>query len=202
MANSKNFDNLKCKKFHYTYQTKCLINNKTYLGRHSTNDLNDGYIGSGKLLKRAIAKYGKDNFKCIILDFFNTYKELVEEESFLVTKEWCLLKSNYNLVEGAENPRMYGKDNPSWKGGISKEPNYRKTGKKHCFKKENNPRWGYKYSEEEKIKMIHSQPNNIVFIGDNIEYNSIKECSRILGRSRDWIIRRLNSSDFPKWYKK
>jgi hypothetical protein len=31
----------------YTYQTKNLINGKTYVGVHTTNRLNDGYIGCG-----------------------------------------------------------------------------------------------------------------------------------------------------------
>lgn len=42
------------------YKTTCLVNNMKYIGWHSTNNLNDGYLGSGKYLLRAIDKYGKE----------------------------------------------------------------------------------------------------------------------------------------------
>ena len=48
-------------KYHYFYITKNKENGKLYAGIHSTNDLNDGYIGSGKLLLRAIQKYKKSS---------------------------------------------------------------------------------------------------------------------------------------------
>ena len=117
-GNSKGMINICRLKYHYVYQTKNLINGKTYIGRHSTNNLNDGYIGSGKMLKRAIKKYGKENFECIAMCYFDTYEESVEEEKFLVTREYCKNSNNYNIVEGGSNPIMYGEDNPSWKGGI------------------------------------------------------------------------------------
>ena len=44
------------------YKTTCLINNKIYIGQHCT-DAEDGYLGSGDLIKKAILKYGKHNFK-------------------------------------------------------------------------------------------------------------------------------------------
>jgi len=55
---------------HYLYKTINLINSKYYIGVHSTNDLSDGYIGTGKLLRWAIKKYGKENFKNEVIIFF------------------------------------------------------------------------------------------------------------------------------------
>ena len=50
------------KSYHFLYKTTNLINNKYYYCVHSTKNLNDGYLGSGKYLKRSINKYGKENF--------------------------------------------------------------------------------------------------------------------------------------------
>lgn len=35
-------------KYHYLYKTTNLITNEFYIGVHSTYDLKDGYLGSGK----------------------------------------------------------------------------------------------------------------------------------------------------------
>ncbi|HLD91337.1 MAG TPA: NUMOD3 domain-containing DNA-binding protein [Patescibacteria group bacterium] len=43
------------------YKTTNLINNKIYVGKDSHS--NPTYLGSGKILKEAIVKYGKENFK-------------------------------------------------------------------------------------------------------------------------------------------
>jgi len=47
------------------YLTVNLINNKFYIGQTITQDRN--YLGSGILITKAIKKYGRDNFKRIIL---------------------------------------------------------------------------------------------------------------------------------------
>lgn len=44
--------------FYFTYQTKNLINGKTYIGVHSTHNLNDGYIGCG-IKRQSDADYDK-----------------------------------------------------------------------------------------------------------------------------------------------
>jgi hypothetical protein len=54
---------------HFLYRTTCLINDKYYVGIHSTESLNDGYLGSGRHIKAAIRKYGDDKFEREILCF-------------------------------------------------------------------------------------------------------------------------------------
>ena len=81
------------------YKTTCIINNKFYIGSHKTNDVNDGYIGSGIIFWRAVEKYGKENFKREVHTVFDNKKEMFDLEHELVAKE----KSNplcYNIKEG------------------------------------------------------------------------------------------------------
>lgn len=52
----------------YIYETTNLINNKKYIGKHICNNFDENYYGSGVTLKRALNKYGKENFKIKILE--------------------------------------------------------------------------------------------------------------------------------------
>jgi len=101
------------KKYIFTYQTLCSATGRTYIGYHSTNNINDGYIGCGVTslayanasrsvshFIRAVKKYGYENFKVQILSFFDTLKEAKEEEKFLVDRNWVDSKDNYNIAEG------------------------------------------------------------------------------------------------------
>lgn len=54
---------------------------------HSTDNLEDDYLGSGKVLKRSIAKYGKENFKREILEEVSDRETLKEREKEIVNKE-------------------------------------------------------------------------------------------------------------------
>ncbi len=79
------------KKHHYVYKTTNIINGKFYIGVHSTNNIDDKYLGSGKRLRRSISKYGKENFKREILVVFQNREEAVKHEKFLINEE--LLKN-------------------------------------------------------------------------------------------------------------
>jgi group I intron endonuclease len=77
----------KDKKYHFIYKTTNLVNSKFYIGMHSTSNLNDGYIGSGKRLKRSIKKYGIENFKFEILEYCDSRELLAEREKYIVNQE-------------------------------------------------------------------------------------------------------------------
>lgn len=58
---------MKGKRYNFVYKTTNVLNGKIYIGVHSTDDLNDGYMGSGKAISTAIKKYGEENFTTEIL---------------------------------------------------------------------------------------------------------------------------------------
>lgn len=89
--------------FHIVYLITNLINNKKYIGVHSTNNLDDGYMGSGKLIIKAIKKYGIENFKREILYQFDTAQEAYDKERELVTEKIINNNEYYNLREGGKN---------------------------------------------------------------------------------------------------
>lgn len=88
---------------HYTvYRTTNLINGKFYIGTHKTKDPNDSYLGSGALLRKAIQKYGVDNFKKEVLFIFDNPEAMFAKEAEIVTAEFLAENNTYNLKLGGE----------------------------------------------------------------------------------------------------
>ena len=88
--------------YHYIYKTTNLINHKFYVGMHSTDNLDDGYIGSGTVLARAIRKYGKENFTKEILEFFPDRESLRKREGEIVNENFVNDKMCMNVKLGGE----------------------------------------------------------------------------------------------------
>ncbi len=84
----------------YLYQITNRINNKIYVGVHKTNNIDDGYMGSGKIIKRAIKKYGIENFTKEILEYFDTYDQALAREAEIVDDDFLLREDIYNLRRG------------------------------------------------------------------------------------------------------
>lgn len=80
------------------YEIKNKINGKVYIGQHSLNELGL-YWGSGKVIKRAIEKYGIENFERTIIENCSNKNELNEREKYWI-KEKDSINSGYNLTEG------------------------------------------------------------------------------------------------------
>jgi len=89
--------------FYFVYETTNIINGKKYRGIHKTVKINDGYLGSGIALEKAIKKYGKQSFRREILEFCSSYDELLEREKFYVDEDWVRDHSNYNLKTGGQS---------------------------------------------------------------------------------------------------
>jgi len=87
-------------KYHFIYKTTNKLNNKFYVGMHSTHNLNDGYIGSGDRIRKSIKKYGKENFDFEILDFFPNRETLKENEKNMITEEFLRNKLCMNICLG------------------------------------------------------------------------------------------------------
>jgi len=86
--------------FYTIYKITNKLNNKIYIGKHQTKDLNDNYMGSGKHIKRAIEKCGIKNFNKEILFQFDNEADMNAKEAELVTDEFVKEDTNYNLCPG------------------------------------------------------------------------------------------------------
>lgn len=87
---------------HYIYKTTCNVTGRWYVGMHSTCKLDDGYMGSGTILRRSIRKYGKENHAKEILEYLPTREELVLREIEIVNKELISDGLCMNLKEGGQ----------------------------------------------------------------------------------------------------
>lgn len=94
------------KTFYTIYQITNNINGKIYIGKHQTQDLEDTYLGSGKLISKAVKKYGKENFTkevlliCLSKEDLNLYEKLLIKE-----KNSCILDekhTGYNMTRGGD----------------------------------------------------------------------------------------------------
>ena len=158
------------KTFNYIYKITNKINGKIYIGKHSTDNLNDGYMGSGVVLRQAIKKYGVENFTKDILEFCDKEVELNDLEKHYIDKYKSTDKSiGYNLTQGGDGKSGYicssetriklSKShigiNPWNKDKLLSEEH-----KKHLSeskKGENHPMYGKHHSEETKIKISEAK---------------------------------------------
>ena len=89
-------------KYNYVYKITNIINNKIYIGVHGTDNIDDGYMGSGRRLRYSIKKYGKENHKVEILEFLDSREELIKREEEIVNLNEIAKNECINLVVGGE----------------------------------------------------------------------------------------------------
>lgn len=98
---------------HYVYKVTNNCNGKVYIGkRKHNNPTNDSYMGSGKLIKLAIEKYGVSSFTKEIIEIFDTDEEASLLEKSLVTVEFIKSNNSYNMHEGGHGGFAHINSNP------------------------------------------------------------------------------------------
>jgi len=107
------------------YKTTNIINNKIYYGFHSIDHSQilrttkgqcscfaDEYLGSGKLIKRAIARYGRLSFHQEIIEIYDNKEDAETKEAEIVDRVFTQRDDNYNIALGGNVRAFSGINNP------------------------------------------------------------------------------------------
>ena len=139
----------------YIYLTTNTVNNKKYIGQH-VGEFTTEYLGSGKVLKQALVKYGKENFTVIMLDTANSKEELDNLEKKYIEEYNALYEDSfYNIHEGGTGGNTkQGYSFDEYNNYISKESKSHKGIKVDVNNsKDNNPMYNKHQSEVSKLKI-------------------------------------------------
>ena len=173
--------------FYTVYKITNLINNKIYIGKHQTNNLEDNYFGSGKHLNHAIKKYGKENFKKEILFAFSSEQEMNAKEAELVTEDFCAREDTYNICVGGQGgwsyinkftERPYLRENgfktlDNLKHSFEERSEIMKKSWKLGKRKQTLPNWTGRKHSEETIKLISQSKKNQGLGSKNSQYGTM-----------------------------
>lgn len=93
----------------YVYEITNNVNGKTYIGQHlKKNEDFNTYLGSGTNIRRAIEKYGKENFtKRILVDGIKSKEEVDRIELEEINKAKVVGKAEYNILTNQYTPSTH-----------------------------------------------------------------------------------------------
>ena len=153
-------------KQHFIYMTTNNVNGKRYIGKHYGYS-DDGYLGSGFALQRAIEKYGKEHFSREILEYNDNDDINNEREKYYIA-----------LYNATQNPLFYnihegGKGGNTTAGWSEERREQFKREQSERLSGEGNPRYGEHLTDEQKAYLSFYATN----IRDNSVYrtNEFKE---------------------------
>lgn len=180
--------------YNYVYKIINKVNGKFYIGSHITNDLNDGYFGSGTLLKRAIKKHGSENFVKQILQIYDNeidarkkegqYLKQIFKNNVVTYNLLANVKGSYGCSEQTRNKmsvirKEFFAQNPQAQLAFRKS--YKKTGYG-----DKNPFYGKHHSQEtkQKLRQIRTGSKNSQESKNKISLGLKKYYSNIQNRQK------------------
>jgi hypothetical protein len=182
------------KKYNYFYKITNLINGKYYYGIHSTDNLDDGYMGGGTLVRRAQKKYGIENFKKEIIKQFSTRNELSDYEQKIVTIELIESEECYNVRTGGNSEQVYNNEHRIRRSLKNTELMRNKDLRNRI----SNTLKGRKISPEIIKKRVSSYTRCVKVIIDNVVFETLKSAVNKLNISAKIIKIRCLSNE-PEW---
>jgi hypothetical protein len=155
------------KRIQFVYKTTNLLNGTYYIGVHSTWNIDDGYLGSGKRLIRSIKKYGKENFKREILKVFSNYQDALNYESYLVNESLLEDELCLNLKPGGSGGFCNNEHKEKFIESLKNSQEYasKKGREKILWLLENDIEWKTKYSNNIKEGLKKSNFDFCTFKG-------------------------------------
>ena len=151
------------------YRTENVVNGKFYYGVMSENNCKAStYLGSGKLLKRAIDKYGRDKFVRRTIAKFATVDEAYDFEALVVDQDFVDRDDCYNIKLGG-----IGSTGLKWSEEQKKIKKVQNSG-------ESNPFYGKTHSKES-IELMRRNKKNVSVEIEGVTYYSLAEASRVTG---------------------
>jgi hypothetical protein len=86
--------------FYTIYKITNKETGQIYIGQHVTNNLDDGYMGSGIRIVNSVNKHGRDIFDKDIMFVFDNFEEMDRKEAEIVNEEFIRRSDTYNVILG------------------------------------------------------------------------------------------------------
>lgn len=183
--------------FGFIYITKCLVNDKKYIGQKMFRECWKSYLGSGKYYKNAEKLYGKDKFTRKIIAIAYSDKELNELEDKFINNYNAVEDENYyNLKPGGTASGYHHSDETKIK--LSKANKGHETSIEtrrkisNSIKGERNPNYGKAMSSDQKLKISKAHIGKI---------NTIETRKKISMANKGRIISKITRDKISKIHK-
>jgi hypothetical protein len=158
---------------------------------HSTDNLKDGYIGSGKRLWYSIKKNGKENFKFEILEMLPDRSSLKERERHIVNEQILKDDNCLNLRIGGEGGGSFTIE--------QQKINAQKSKIKQSFLRENDFEWVNKKSKkisQSNLEQYQNGQRERKYFFDWTGKKMLEETKIKIGKSNSIKQRGQNNSQF------
>ncbi len=185
--------------FHIVYKTTNEVNNKVYIGKHSTTNIDDGYLGSGVALKNAVNKYGKENFNRRVLKTFDCELAAYDYESKILTEAFIKSANTYNMTSKRHGSYSGGKRSAETRKRMSIAQQGHSATRKG---QKNSPEHRRKISETLRKTDLSKSDDQLRAHADKVSKTASEKRDRVISENQDIIKRlfetKMNVSDMMK----